>query len=541
MSVKRFVAADMRRALELVKQEVGPEAVILSSRRVKQGVEILTSLEPQAANPEKPSPVDSTIAGVDVPMGSDGSWKDQLAVEQAVAKNAARVIGEDQGVVGSAASSALPAVDAQSGPGLGLASGKTPQQLANDIEQARNRMLASRKAQSALEQPISRVRSVSGADQVAENGMAQHETAPVRDFVDEPAFASESDAFTESTAMRGRGFADHDLQRESFQQQHDQQQKLDALQVELADMRLLLEQQLSKIARAPRFDSPVQSALMRRLQQMGIVDDVAQQLVSDVRSLGSLQDAWTETLALLSRQLPSDSSNPVMRGGVFALVGPTGVGKTTTLAKLAARYVLEHGAEQVTLVSTDTHRIAAQEQLKSMGRIMGVQVKIVDDHNDLSAVLRSLKHCPLVLIDTAGFRNGDALLTQQLRAIQEIPSVQTLLVMAANSQYQTLKATMHAHKPDRLAGCILTKLDETANLGEALSCLVEHRLSLMYTTDGQEIPQDIQGAKAHQVVARAVGLMKQAQAYSQGAGAAIAQNAATAVVGAPQDMAEQLY
>jgi flagellar biosynthesis protein FlhF len=518
MSVKRFVAADMRRALELVRQEMGPDAVILSSRRIKKGVEILTSMEPPSARPASNSPADVNISSVDVPMGSDGSWREQLAVEEAIHKSSHRVAGF-QGEPSS--SSSLSGVSS-----LGLASGKTSDQLAEEIDRARDRMLAAKKAQSAMNEPIAHRQSqanpkidtstyqhnerVEANSQINRNsryrddesnyhGGSVNKTNNVTGFSSQNAMNAHQDT---SRTVEDRAAAYN-------QDSSDQQDKLDAMQSELSDMRLLLEQQLSKFSGGSKYENPLQSALMRRLQQMGICGEVAETIISKVQPGMSIKDAWRETLALLARTIPARSTDIVMEGGVFAFVGPTGVGKTTTIAKLAARYVLEHGPQNVTLVTTDTYRIAAQEQLRSLGRILGVQVKSVDDNQDLPSVLRSLKGCPLVLIDTAGFRNGENKLKQQLANIQEIPNVQTLLVMASNGQYQTLKATMHAHKSKCLAGCVLTKLDETASIGEALSVITEHKLPLFYTTDGQEIPQDIASARGHNLVSKAVQLLKE--------------------------------
>lgn len=506
MSVKRFVAADMRRALELVRQEMGPDAVILSSRRIKKGVEILSSMEPPSARPVSHSPADTNIEGVDTPMGSDGSWREQLAMESAVQASSHHFADNPQGSIQdefnhSNHSSNLQSTSGLSSTtlsttaagGLGLASGKTAEELAEEMERARDRMLAAKRVQSAVDEPIN-ARAVN----TRAKGMS----------VNKPAFSGQHESNAVSTdfsrPIEERAAAYNDDAAK-------QQNTLDELQSEMADMRLMLEQQLSKLSDLPKFDNPLQSSLMRRLQQMGISVDLAQAVVAEVRSRSNLAEAWNETLALLARNIPARSVDAVMNGGVFAFVGPTGVGKTTTIAKLAARYVLANGAQDVTLVTTDTYRIAAQEQLRSLGRILGVQVKTVGDDQDLPSVLNSLKGCPLVLIDTAGFRNGDSKLKQQLESIQAIPNVQTMLVMASNSQYQTLKATIHAHKPNKLTGCVLTKLDETASLGESLSVITEHKLPIFYTTNGQEIPQDIALARGHNLITKTVSIFKEGQ------------------------------
>jgi flagellar biosynthesis protein FlhF len=507
MSVKRFVAKDMRRALELVRQEMGPEAIILSSRRVPQGVEILTTAQPQAHAQAQPVSqgglLNHAIAtdSADIPMGSDDAWGEQMLMEEAIHHHGALRHSQPADVSPIAAASRAP--NTFTAAFQGSASGKTPAQLADEIEQARMKMLAARKQQELEDLPIAQLaeRQARGAVQRAELSSADRAEAQ------HSAWLRQADM---DTRHQPRAYDEQPSASSNQPSEYEQQQQMQmkALQSELADMRLLLEEQLTRMANTPQMSSPLHSGLMRRLKQMGLSDGPAAAVVKKIKKHSTVQEAWADTLATLSRQLVTAQSDQVMQGGVFAFVGPTGVGKTTTIAKLAARYVLEHGAENVALVTTDTYRIAAHDQLRSLGRILNVQVKVVEDHHDLPAVLRSLKGCPLVLIDTAGFRHGDAQLKEQLQALATVPGVQTLLVMACNSQLQMMKATVHAHQSTHLAGCVLTKLDESSSLGEAMSVLLAHKLTLHYTTNGQEIPQDIELAKGHRLVAKAVALMK---------------------------------
>ena len=529
MSVKRFVAADMRRALELVRQEMGPEAIILSSRRVKQGVEILTSLQPQPKSATVQAAVDRPVEGVDVPMTSDGAWRDQNLVDSAIRQNGSLQNGHlhDQASAMPTAQSrhngpatrsfAAQLETAKVPPSRGRASGKTQEELAEEMEHARLKMMAAREQKTFEETPIAQLASASPA------------RAPVEEYIDQARRGQPSsdnyrhgvETHEERTQAVERSSGHNDQQTQKTLELHEQrmeqrysherkeqQQQLHALQSELADMRLLLEEQLTRMANTPQMSTPLDSGLMRRLKHMGMNDQPAEKVVKSVKNHSTMQEAWADSLAVLSHEIPVSANDRIMDGGVFAFVGPTGVGKTTTIAKLAARYVLEHGSENVALVTTDTYRIAAHDQLRSLGRILNVQVKVVDDNQDLPAVLRSLKGCPLVLIDSAGFRHGDPQLKDQLSALTAAPQVKPILVMACNSQLQMMKATIHAHQSVQLQGCILTKLDEAATLGEAISVVIEHQLPVCYTTDGQEIPQDIQLAKGHKLVAKAVSLMK---------------------------------
>ena len=291
----------------------------------------------------------------------------------------------------------------------------------------------------------------------------------------------------------------------------DQQAQLTELQAEIADMRFLLEQQLDRLIgqqQAPAINSPVLASVARRLERLNLPKEVVGSVIKACTKTKTLSDAWPDALANLAHQLPVSGRDVVDQGGVFAFVGPTGVGKTTTIGKLAARYVLQHGADKVALITTDTYRIAAHDQLRSLARILRVPVRVVDEANPLDAVLRSLRHCSLVLIDTAGFRHGDPHLKAQLQALADQQQVKTYLVMSCNSQAQMLKASVHAYGAARLQGCILTKLDETASIGEALGVVMQSRLPIAYTTDGQDIPKNLDVARAHQLVSKAAALLK---------------------------------
>jgi flagellar biosynthesis protein FlhF len=195
---------------------------------------------------------------------------------------------------------------------------------------------------------------------------------------------------------------------------------------------------------------------------------------------------------------------------VFAFVGPTGAGKTTTIGKLAARYVLENGADDVALVTTDTLRIAAHEQLRTFGRILNVPVKVVDKHNSLERVLHSLRHKSLVLVDTAGLNRQDYRVVRQLQNLNELSNrLRTVLVVPATSQAEVIKSAFYNYKTDNLCACVLTKFDEAACVGPVLSLAVEQSLPVAYSTDGQGVPDDIAKAEAVALVRYAIDLAKQ--------------------------------
>jgi len=286
------------------------------------------------------------------------------------------------------------------------------------------------------------------------------------------------------------------------------QRALDAMRFELHGLRELIEVQLGSIAWGQLQNRrPQQANLWRRLQRMGLSAELAKALLERVANVAEPRQAWRMLLAHLAHAIKTPKQEPMDEGGVIALVGPAGMGKTTTLAKLAARYVLKYGAQHIALVSLDSYRIGAQEQLKTLGRILDVPVTLVDPGQSLTQALAPLARKRVVLIDTAGLPGNDPALRMQLETLASRGvNAKNYLVMAVTSQSQVLKAAYHSYKQCGLSGCILTKADEATSLGEVLGLAISQRLPVAYLTDGPRIPDDLHVPRSHQLVSRAVGL-----------------------------------
>ena len=191
------------------------------------------------------------------------------------------------------------------------------------------------------------------------------------------------------------------------------------------------------------------------------------------------------------------------QGGVFALVGATGVGKTTTTAKLAAAFATKHGAASLGLITLDAYRVAAHEQLRAYGRILGVPVHTAHDRSSLEDLLDLLAAKKMVLIDTAGMAQRDSR-TRELQGMLAHRSVKRLLVVNSSAQGETIEDVLHAYRAASCEGVVLSKLDEAVKLGPALDALIRHKLKVVGVANGQRVPEDWQRLSAHALVQRAL-------------------------------------
>lgn len=276
---------------------------------------------------------------------------------------------------------------------------------------------------------------------------------------------------------------------------------------ELKRMRNLLEGQLSGFAwgELARRD-PARAELLRSMFAAGFSPVLSRKLL-DAMPQGLDFDKglkWLKAAVTHNLRAVEPGADVVERGGIVALVGPTGVGKTTTVAKLAARAVLKFGAQNVALLTTDSYRIGAHEQLRIYGRILNVPVHAVKDEAELELTLADLKRSHLVLIDTVGMSQRDRRIAEQIEFLcGRGNKVQRHLLLPATAQGVTLDDIVRAYRGVGLNGCILTKIDESLSLAPSIDCLIRYGLDLHYVTNGQRVPEDLHLANAAYLVDRA--------------------------------------
>jgi flagellar biosynthesis protein FlhF len=280
---------------------------------------------------------------------------------------------------------------------------------------------------------------------------------------------------------------------------------------EMSVIRRMMENELSGLGwRDLGERKPGAQELLRRLISMGLTADLCRRTIDKVQVADDAEQAWRDALNRLAADLPVVESDLLEHGGVVAVIGPTGVGKTTTVAKLAARFCLRHGNRHLALISTDNFRIGAREQLHDYARILDVPVRTATNADELSAALSAFADKRLVLIDTAGVSQQDIRLGEQLSMLTSSHQrVNCFLTLSASTQHASMTLAINAFAAARPDACILTKVDETAELGGALSAVIKAGLPVAFITDGQRVPEDLQIARSHNLINQAVSMAEE--------------------------------
>ncbi len=252
---------------------------------------------------------------------------------------------------------------------------------------------------------------------------------------------------------------------------------------------------------------PVKAWLTRELLSIGFSTGLAKNMASRLPAeISAKEQATGWAKAMLARNLHTvdNEASLLDQGGIFALMGPTGAGKTTTTAKLAARFVVRHGAEKLALLTTDGYRIGGHEQLRIYGKILGVAVHNVRDAADLRLALAELRGKQTVLIDTVGMSQRDQAVAEQIAMLDQAGKpIRKLLMLNATSHGDTLNEVVQAYRGQGLSGCIISKTDEAASLGSVLDCAIRNKLLVHYVASGQRVPEDLHLGNRQYLVHRA--------------------------------------
>lgn len=277
------------------------------------------------------------------------------------------------------------------------------------------------------------------------------------------------------------------VKRATVAASHDEQV---AMMSELKAMKGLIEDRFGALAFMEKMQrTPACAKLSQKLLDCGYTPGLVRKLVEAMPADVSDEVAWAT--AALERNLHTAEQEPHFEvvGGVYAMIGSTGVGKTTTTAKVAAAFAARYGANQLGLITLDAYRVAAHEQLRAYGRILGVPVHTAHDKVALEDLLDLLSNKKMVLIDTAGIAQRDAR-TKELLEMLSHPSIKKIVVVNAAAQGETIDDVLQAYQASQAHGVILSKVDEAVKLAPALDAMIRHKLVLRGVANGQRVPED---------------------------------------------------
>ncbi|WP_306396821.1 flagellar biosynthesis protein FlhF [Telluria beijingensis] len=283
--------------------------------------------------------------------------------------------------------------------------------------------------------------------------------------------------------------------------------EMNGMMSEIRAMRGMMESQLAELSwNATSQREPQKAAVLREMLAAGFSATLARYLIEKMPATKDAAEAMRWVKTVLARNLTTIGNEDALleQGGVYALVGPTGVGKTTTTAKLAARCVMRHGPDKLALITTDAYRIGGHEQLRIYGKILGVMVHSVKDEADLRIALKELRNKHTVLIDTIGMSQRDHMVAEQVAMLSSSGAeVKRLLCLNSTSTNETLNEVVRAYQGSGLHGAIMTKMDEAASIGGVLDVVVRQKLNLHYISNGQRVPEDLHVADRNLLVDRA--------------------------------------
>jgi len=483
MNVKRFTAKNSRDALALVRQALGDDAVVLSTRPGADGVEVL-AMAPEGMQQIEHAAASAQLVRAPRAEGAVPAARGARAPAPSFQQRAARERKEPQ--------TDAPRVEPRTTAPADANVERDVQTLGMSTltfqDYVRERMLKRR------EQELGR-----DTEPAARTAAARDDRAAAPRRVD-PEFTAPAPRREVPVLREELRVAEPDPIRLDQAAQRERTEMLG----ELRSMKSLIEERFGMLAFMEKLQrNPRQAELSQRLLDSGLSPALTRKLVASLPADAADEMAWAA--GVLERNLVTDEGEPALedQGGVFALIGSTGVGKTTSTAKIAAAFATRHGAANLGLITLDAYRVAAHEQLRTYGRILGVPVHTAHDRASLEDLLDLLSAKKMVLIDTAGMAQRDSR-TRELMEMLQHRSIQKLLVVNAAAQGETVEDVMVAYGAASCRGVIISKLDEAVKLGPALDAVIRHKAKVVGVANGQRVPEDWHRLSAQALVQRAL-------------------------------------
>ena len=512
MKIKRFFAPDIRQAMRMVKEELGADAVIMSNKSVDGGVEIVAArdfdeqliqskLQKQALD-QQADAKSQQFAGEDkhetkkIDLPDFEADKNRLHVLSSERKRSA------EGFVSERTS-----VQSQ------RFTGDT--NTTNNLNGRANR-LSNNSDTSTILGRRNIDEYVGYAEKINLRGNPETVMAKSANGFEKISMAgSERSKINSSTSPYSSVPAATKRPISTEKQGNISDNLLMEMSRELKSLRSEMDSKLASISwGAISKANPVRTELLHRLGGMSISRKLSVKFADRFTNRTDIELAFNQTQELLTKVLPVADDDLLQYGGIVALVGPTGVGKTTTIAKLAAKFILKHGPRQVALITTDNYRIGAREQLNTYGRILDVPVRVASSATELHNLINGFSDKRLILIDTAGMSQRDMKLVEQINTLQQSgQTIKSYLVMSAATEYKAMNEIIKAFQVFEPEASILTKLDEAATIGSAISSIIEHNLPIAFIADGQQVPEDMHSPCSRTLIAQCVAELEQETDY----------------------------
>jgi len=448
MKTKMFYAKSMSEGLKKISAEFGDDAIILSNRKVQGGVEIMAAME------EGDEVIDTY------------SYEATQATSDDIIKN--------------------------------MANGRQPTTKAEMAALLSNigPMSKNNKAGSGV---LSGVSGQSRPQTLSDAGM-------------KPGLLSTQDS-------RSSVYLQNELNtlkvkdREAKLVSREQAGELQRMQIEIQDLKILLEsqsEQLVKSGSSQDYSSPwdgktVVETIVQRLEDKSFSAPLIKKLIQGITDDTDFQSAWSQLQSRLASSFESFRVDPVKKGGIYAFVGMTGSGKTTTLSKMAARFVMENGAHDLLLITLDKFKVGSQDSLKSMSKILKCDFVVPTGTESLERILEKNQSKKLILIDTCGSFIGKEYFARQLENGRLVKRIKSLSVMPCSASYPALQRDVRANEFLQVAGVVMSKIDECPEAGSVLSVVIQEQLPMAYWSNGQKIPEDLHLVNPGQLVRTLVG------------------------------------
>jgi flagellar biosynthesis protein FlhF len=495
MKIKRFFAADIRQAMRMVKDELGADAVIMSNRAVDGGIEIV------AARDFDEQMIHNKLQEQTVAVSPQAGLNSVVFPTLDTAKK--RAPSQDNFVKPMPAVPASAQKEAQQ-PITSPVVEKPQEPAAPKVSDFRAKRVVLPNFDAAKKRLQQENERKQAEALIAKQQNEKKFTSPYVGYAEKAQLIKETEALVAKSPAPQHG---RDQSSESaLNQANFSENLLKEMSAELKHLRSAMDSKFANISWAlnPQATS-LRNDINQRLLDMGISKKLSATVADQLADESDVESAFVKAQDMLSNALPIANDKLLETGGIVALVGPTGVGKTTTIAKLAAKFILKHGASQVALITTDNYRIGAHEQLNTYGRILNVPVRVASCPDDLRNIINGFANKRLILIDTAGMCQRDMKLIEQINTLQQndLP-IRSYLVMSATTEYKAMKEIIHAFSVFEPQAAILTKLDEAVMTGPALSSIIEHNLPLSFIADGQQVPEDFHQPNAHALMQQCV-------------------------------------